>query len=208
MPGRAAAQAEHPWPRPATVDMPSGKDLKRLQSGEVLLESMDTRHGGAARVQAIFMAKPEAIWDKIASCETNFIYIDGLRECEVLELSPTYSRTRQVIKKNWFTPAMDFTFEARRTPYSHIEFRLVSGDLKKMSGSWVLTPMDQGRETLLTHVIELQPSLPAPRWLVRSTLVHDLPDMVACLRWLAHGSLTPKQVPEDRDRCPNPPAKN
>lgn len=200
----AWGQGNTDWPAATSVTMPSGGQLAQLRAGDVLAEDLqEVEAGGAARVQALFRAPARVIWDAIASCENNFVYIAGLRECEVLQLEATYSRTRQVVKKGWYAPSMEFTFEANRRPYENVVFRLVDGDLKKLRGSWVFTPVDGGDLTLVTHQIELQPAMPSPRWLVRRTLRNDLPEMLACLRWLAGASLAPEQVDGDAAQCPD-----
>lgn len=195
--------AQEHWPGALDPIRPDEETMARLRQGEVLVENilMD-ESGGAARVQALFEASPEAIWGVVGSCESNFRFVDGLKECQVLAADERYARTRQVVKKNWFTPRLEYVFEAVREPYSRMVFRLLEGDLRRMEGSWRFEPLEGGGYTLVTHEIQVQPKLPSPRWLVRRTMKNDMPDMLACLRALAGGSGSKEQLADDRKRCP------
>jgi hypothetical protein len=81
-----------------------------------------------------------------------------------------------------------------------MQLKLKSGNLKTFQGSWDFTSLPDG--VLLRHTLALQPEFPVPRWLVRRTLTHDMPDMMLCLRGLAQGSGTGSASASERRRCP------
>jgi len=158
--------------------------MERLRAGEVLLEySRTDESGGSARVRLMVPSPAEQLWTVFMSCDYAFIFVDGLQECEILEESIEYVRTRQVVDKGWWAPKMDFVFETRRTPYSHMEFSLLEGNLKALEGHWNLEPVPEG--VMVTYEIRVQPKIPVPRWLVRRTLKNEMPDLVTCIRGLA-----------------------
>ena len=193
-----------PWPEPPERIVPAPEIWERLQAGEVVLKSTHVdESGGAARVQALFELQPEALWDVIRDCEANFRFVDGLRECEVVSESTTSAVTRQQVKKGFFSPRLDYSFETVREPHEWIRIQLLEGDLKLLEGSWRFDPAPEGEGLLVTHEIRVRPRMPVPRWLVRRTVRKDISDMVACLRWEAGGSLDPKQRGLDRERCPD-----
>lgn len=175
-----------------------------MHGSEVLVEVIEQGQGGAAKVQALFRAEPQAIWDTLGDCDANFRFVRGLLECEVTEQTPEHAVTRQVARKHWLAPTMTYRFETRRQPWKWIQIRLLDGDLKAMQGSWRFDPLDGGPLVLVTHEIRVQPRMPAPRWLVRRTLSRDIADMVACLRYLADASLSAEGALADQRQCPGP----
>ncbi|MDX1459611.1 MAG: SRPBCC family protein [Xanthomonadales bacterium] len=176
----------------------------QLARGEVLVENARTdESGGAVRVHALMDGGREQVWTFIASCESVFRYVDGMRECERLESRPTpdgdATLVRQVVDKGWLVPRVEFTMEVHRKPPDRIEFTLVEGNLRAMEGGWRFADTEAG--LLVTHEIRVRPAFPAPRWLVRRSMRRDIPDMLACLRGLVNAS---GEVPlaDDLDRCP------
>jgi ribosome-associated toxin RatA of RatAB toxin-antitoxin module len=186
-------------PRPNLDDA----ELARLEAGEVLVENdLEEESGGAATVHALFWAPTAAAWDVLGDCEVNYQFVDGLRDCELIESSETEALTRQAVKKHFLAPRMEYTFKTARQSGNWVAIRLVSGDLKRMEGSWRFDPVEGSDAVLVSHHIQVQPKMPVPRWLVRRTLKRDIGDMVACLRSIAAASGSEQQQADDSERCP------
>lgn len=184
-----------------TAELSDSLTLARLTAGEILVQDSRTDEaGGATRMQLLAHAPAEAIWAVIISCDDAFIFLDGLQSCEVLEETGFYALTHQVVKKGLLVPTQDFVFETRRKPYSRMDFDLVEGNLKAMDGSWEFTHTDAG--TLIDYDFRVQTRFPVPRFLIRSTLRRNMPDMLACIRGLAGGSGTAERRQSDLDCCP------
>lgn len=171
-----------------------------LAHGEiVLLDADSSRSGGSARVQALVQAPAEAVWDVITSCELSFVFVDGLKECAVIEDSGDRAVVHQVVKKGWLIPTQDFIFESLREPFRTIRFNLVEGNLKAMDGRW------QFRETsgglLLDYEIRVRPGLPVPGFIVSWVMRRGMPDLIACIRGLADGSGSVEWRQRDLERC-------
>ena len=178
-------------------------DLARLRSGEILLQTMDSdKPGGAARVTALFHTTADAVWEVIGNCKNELIYIRGLKLCEVLEAGTTRMLMHHRLRNSWYTPTLDFTFEASRKSGNFGEAHLVGGNLKVLHGQWWLVPLAEGNDVIVVHEIRIQPKIPAPRWLVRRSLRKDLPDMLACIRGLANASGDKRRNAVDLKRCP------
>lgn len=199
------ALADAPWPTPPQAEVPGAGQLELLRHGDVAVDTLqETRQGGASRVQALFRATPQQIWEVLGDCTANFRFVQGLQECEILEETADHAVTRQVAKKHWLAPTMEYRFETRREPFRWIMIRLIDGDLKQLQGSWRFHPLDGGDLVLVTHRIRVQPSTPAPSWLIRRTLHRDLGEMLACLRFVAGASLDAEGRESDRAQCPKP----
>jgi len=188
--------------RPA-IAAPDEYDLAGLQSGEIMLQTIHSdRPGGAARVTALFHTTADAVWEVIGDCRFEFIYVRGLKVCEVLRPGREHMLVRHRLRNSWYTPTLDFTFEAIRKPGNFGEARLIEGDLHVFEGLWRLVPLADGDGVIVVHEIRIQPRLPAPRWLVRRSLRKDLPDMLACIRGLAKASADERRIAVDLKRCP------
>jgi len=178
-------------------------DLARLKNGEILLQIIDSdKPGGAARVSALFHSSVAAVWDIIGYCKYEFIYVRGLKKCEVLTPGLGNMRVHHRVKNSWYAPTLDFTFDASRGPGHVGEAHLVDGDLKVLQAKWYLVPNTDEAYVIVTHEIRIRTKIPSPRWMVRRTLSKDLPDMLACIRGLAKASGNGQRILGDLERCP------
>lgn len=173
----------------------------RLRGGEIILQDTRTDEaGGAGKAQVFAYTEARAFWDVIVSCDLAFVFVDGMRECETLEDSDGRAVVRQVIKKHWLLPKIEYSFESHRRPYEEMTFALIEGDLDIMEGSWRFTPAADG--VLVEYEARIKPSFPVPRWLIRRTIRKDTPDLIACIRGLANGSGSERMLKSDLERCP------
>ena len=186
----------------------SADDVERLKRGEILINTIHgEKSGGAARVIALFHAQAEDVWNTIGYCENEFVYVRGLELCEVLIPGLQYIRKHQRVNNNWYTPTIDFVFEASRTSATHGEFKLVEGNLRVMEGQWDFQPLADSEAIIVTHDIRIRSRFPAPRWLVRRVLKGDLPDMLACIRGMSNGPGDDSLLSADLALCPGDPSK-
>lgn len=187
-------------------DRPDEATLERLVRGEILLlDARSSEAGGSARVQVLIQASAEAVWNVIVSCGQSFIFVDGLRQCEVLEEDRNRALVQQVVKKGWLVPRQEFSFESLRQPYRDIHFNLVEGNLKSMRGSWQFTELAQG--LLVDYEIHVRPGLPVPGFIVSYVMRKGMPDLIACIRGLSGGSGSEENAQADLGRCRGPEAK-
>ncbi len=178
-------------------------DLASLKSGKILLQTIhEDKPGGAARVTALFHTTADVVWEVIGDCKFEFVYVRGLKVCEVLKPGRQKMLMHHRLRNSWFTPTLDFTFEAIRKPGNFGEARLVEGDLHVLEGLWRLVPLADGNGVIVIHEVRIQPKIPAPRWLVRRSLRKDLPDMLACIRGLTNASADNRRIAADLKRCP------
>ena len=189
------------FPSGAAADQLYESLMQRLQSGEVVVRSIrDDESGGAARVIALFQTPVERLWGVLLSCELAFSYLKGMTACEILESEPRRNIVNHVIKRPWPLSPMDIVFEAHYTPYSRIDFKLLEGNLDRFDGQWRFVENPEG--FILDYEVHVKPAIPAPRLLVRHSIRHRLPDLVACLRALSDGSGSDDQKALDLERCP------
>ncbi|MFC1695488.1 SRPBCC family protein [Pseudomonadota bacterium] len=179
---------------------PDAESLLRLSNGEILLlDATSNESGGSARVQVLIQSPAEAVWDVITSCEQSFVFVDGLKSCEVIEDSGHRALVRQRVKKGWLIPQQDFVFESRRTPFRNMNFELVEGNLKAMEGSWDFSEIPEG--LLVEYQIRVRPAFPVPGFIVSYVMRRGMPDLIACIRGLAGGSGSSEKEKADLGRC-------
>jgi len=185
---------------PADSSQPDGDVGRRLGDGEIVLLDFDTdQAGGSSRVQALVQAPARSVWEVITSCEQTFIFVDGLKQCEVLDDSGGRAVVHQVVKRGWLVPTQDFVFESLREPYQGIRFKLIEGNLKAMEGRWQFMETPEG--LLVDYAIRIRPGLPVPGFIVSWVMRKGMPDIIACIRGLADGSGSLDRRQNDLDRC-------
>jgi len=179
----------------------TGGDIgRRLDDGEIVLLDFDTdQAGGSSRVQALVQAPARSVWEVITSCEKTFVFVGGLKQCEVLDDSGDRAVVHQVVKRGWLVPTQDFVFESLREPYQEIRFRLIEGNLKAMEGRWQFTETPEG--LLVDYAIRIRPGLPVPGFIVSWVMRKGMPDIIACIRGLADGSGSLDRRQKDLGRC-------
>lgn len=186
----------------ASTDL-SDDELARLTRGEILLQIVqDKKPGAAARVTALFHSDAQAVWDIIGYCKYQLIYMRGLKYCEMLDGDQFQMTMRHRLRNSWYSPTLDFTFEAKREPGGDGEAHLLTGDLKILEGRWKFSPLADDNQVIVVHEVRIRPKLPAPEWLVRRNLQRDLPAMLACIRGLARASGDDDHIESDLEQCP------
>jgi hypothetical protein len=187
------------------AQLPEPDTLQRLWAGEVIPENTRTDEPGVTTRILIFMNTPvKRIWEVIYSCENAFIFLDGLKLCEVLEDNGVVTLTRQVVDRGWLVPKQDYTFRTLRETFKHVEIKRTEGNPKVMEGSWDFITMPQG--VVVIHEIRIKPDMPAPDFLVRKMMRRSLTEMMACIRGLAGGSINPELETQDLNLCPGDPS--
>lgn len=184
--------------------MPDEDMMQRLRAGEVIVRvTHKDESGGAAQVMFLVHSPVEQLWAVLLSCDEAFIYVKNMVNCKVLERENNRALVNHVVKRPLILSPIDVVFESLYTPYSGIEIRFVEGNLDVFEGRWRFRELPEG--VLAEHEIRIKPTIPSPRFLVRHYLRKQLPDLAACLRGLADGSLTAKQQKSDLARCPQKP---
>ena len=182
---------------------PTDQELQLLTDGEILLQTIhEDKTGGAARVTALFHADTDTIWEILGYCKYKFVYLRGLKQCDLLGSGRFRNTWHHQLRNSWYAPTLDFGFEASRTYCCFGEFSLTGGELKVLEGHWQLVIQPNSEDVIVIHEIRVKPRFPVPRWLLRRSLGKYLPDMLACMRGLAKASGDGLRLEADLARCP------
>jgi hypothetical protein len=172
-------------------------DADAIAAREVLVdvERSDEPLTAKVRVAVEVDAPATAIWDVLKACEVSPEYVPNVQSCTKLEeLDGGHAELfQQTIKPVFFLPTFEHLFRLDYTPYTRIDVNRVSGPIARLQGTWWLVPEDNGR-ILLVYELALDPGMPIPRFLVRSTLKRDLPRVLAAVRERAEAA-APSPIP-------------
>ncbi len=181
-PARADAVLEPPeW---------SFTDAQRvsLQRREVWI---DARPADAASPTTRFVraavridAPPARVFALMIDCAQALQFVPHLRRCERLARAAdgSWDDIEHEVDYGWYLPGIHYTFRATYVPDRRVDFMALSGDLAINEGSWMLEPLDDGLATLVRYRVRLQPRMYVPKWLVRSSLERELPELLVALR--------------------------
>jgi hypothetical protein len=172
--------------RAAAIDAGAASELAR-ESGQhgdiemgVVLDS--TEQAGRANATVRIHARREIVWSLITSCAEALNIVPGLVDCQVLATAPdgSWQMIRHVVNYSWFVRKLTYDLRATYARPDRVSMQRVSGDLKRLDLSWVLTT--EGGDTVAHYQIDLAPGFWVPLWLERVALKRDLPKMLRGLR--------------------------
>jgi hypothetical protein len=171
---------------PATASADDEAD--RLDKGEVVVTTRVVKGSDTPETigKAVIDAPPVKVWNIINRCA------DYVRTMPRIKASQELSRqgSKVVCRVTVEMPApysdLTSTSEAAHTEspprYSRV-WRMLSGDYKVNSGSWVLTPYKgDARRTLAVYQVQAEPKAWVPAWIRKKAQQRSLPEMMERLR--------------------------
>jgi len=167
-------------------------DREALAAREILVQADRSERPLTVDVKlaAEVDASPAAIWDVLTACEISPEYVPNVVSCKKLEEldGGRADLFVQTVKPIFFLPTFEHVFRLDYTPYTRIDVNRVSGPIAHMQGTWWLLPQENGR-ILLVYELALDPGMPIPRFMVRTTLKRDLPKVVGAVRERAEAAV-------------------
>jgi len=164
----------------------SEAELARLGDGGVLVTSEVAGDGveGDVRAAVQIGATPEQVFKTLTDCAQALEFVPHLVRCTVLETAPDHSWqvVEQQVYYGWFMPRASYVFRADYERFERIRHRNLRGDFRENDGIWEFRPVRGGAATIVTYRLRLVPRFRVPHWLMRSTLMRDLPAMMRGLR--------------------------
>ena len=171
----------------------SPADLARLGEGGVLVTAdVGNEHStGDIRAAVQVRASAERIFRTLTECSEVLAYVPHLVRCAVLETAPdgSWEIVEHHIHYGWLMPDAYYVIRADYERFERIRFDNVRGDFRENRGEWQLRPVDEGKAIIVTYRVHVVPRFYVPRWLIRSALKRDLPDLMTALRARAEAPL-------------------
>lgn len=174
----------------------SEAERARLRDGSVLVDAevANDRPTGDVRAAVQIHATAERVFRTLTDCGQALAFVPHLDRCAVLETAPDL--TSQIVEHHihygWFMPDAEYVFRAEYERFRRIRFSNVRGDFRENRGAWefVAAPED-GTATIVTYRVRLVPRFFVPRWMMRSMLKRDLPELMKGLRARSEAQSTP-----------------
>jgi ribosome-associated toxin RatA of RatAB toxin-antitoxin module len=140
--------------------------------------------GGQVRASILIEAPPSVVWRVMLDCENAPRFVPNLRACSIEARAPNESTDVRVHSIAWLPgfPPIHVRFASFYQKNREIRFERLSGNIARMSGTWTLTPREDGTATFLSYSAYLSPSGAIPSGLVRAGLRRDTPKILQAVR--------------------------
>jgi uncharacterized membrane protein len=164
----------------------SEAELARLGQGGVLVSAAVTsdRSTGDIRAAVQIQAAAERIFRTLTDCSEVLAYVPHLERCAVLETAPddSWQVVEHHIHYGWLMPDAWYVIRADYERFERIRFSNVRGDFRENQGMWELQPASGANAIIVTYRVHVVPRFYVPRWILRSALKRDLPQLMTALR--------------------------
>ena len=166
----------------------SPEQESQLSAGEVVLEgSLDHRRSGIVEGKILINSCPDRVWSIVVNpLEFANKIQKHLRQVRFIQQSLRSSVQECEIEVAAFFPRITYRVESEYDPVKRIDFRRVGGMIKNFHGYWLLEPRDNGRKTLVTYAMYIDPGFFVPQWIMRQGLRRELPQTLTGIRNRAH----------------------
>lgn len=155
---------------------------EQLERGDVIIGLKDIGSTKYVTAQVLINAPPDQVWPIMVNpFEFQGKISPRMKTVEVV----ADQSNRSVLK---FTvdailiPQFTYTVESLYDSGASIQFHTVSGMLKDLRGSWVMTPSAGGDKTELTYCMYVDPGFFVPQWMIREAVKSELPKTLTALR--------------------------
>ncbi len=126
---------------------------------------------------------PKLIWPIVVN---PFEYKDQINEhlknVEVELDCNSMSRLKCMLEYCFILPKIYYVVESKYTPLKSVAFKSLSGTIKDFEGFWHIEPVNNGKFSLVTFSMYLEPGIPVPPWIVRQGVKMELPKTLYSLR--------------------------
>lgn len=165
-------------------------DWDKLFAGDVLVEAVESKDG-IPGVKASFCveAGQDEIWEALTDYPSYPKIYKGLKKINVLEENESGAKVELFYSVNFlkiFRKDVHYVLDRRYTSAGReITWSRISGDLKRINGSWEIRDTARDGTYLLVHCTYVEPDGFVPAMLVRSGAMKEAPDMAQRLRaWI------------------------
>ena len=182
----------------------SESQRKLLSTGAIVAEGDLAVDKAVADIRAAVQvnATPEQVFRTLTDCARALRFVPHLKRCAVLETAPdgSWQDVQHHVDYGWLAPRADYVFHAEYNGFESIRFSNVRGDFHENRGTWEFQPLEGGHGTLVTYQARVAPAFYVPRWMMRSMIRRDLPELMRGLRAYAESTRAPAATKPD-----NPP---
>jgi ribosome-associated toxin RatA of RatAB toxin-antitoxin module len=177
----------------------SETQLRQLRAGGIVAEGEIAADRMAADVRAAVQvsAPPETVFRTLTDCSLALRFVPHLKRCAVIDTAPdgSWQEVEHESDYGWLVPRARYSFRVDYQKFSRIRFNHLRGDFRVNQGVWEFSPLAEGHSTLVTYQARMVPDFYVPRWMMRSMLKRDLPELMRGLRAHAERAHVGKALP-------------
>jgi hypothetical protein len=130
----------------------------------------------------IVRATPQQVWKKLTAYDEMQSYVPNLASAKIVSRTGPESTIEQKWVKHilFFTHSVNLVVRATEHPMSRIDIALVSGEMKKYSAVWEVTPIgpDGANGTRINYQGKIEPDSYMPPFFGTSMMLSDLRQMM------------------------------
>ncbi len=197
--GTLAVLCVLPLARPAAGQAATADLRQRLNRGEVVVDQEAQGKTTFVVAKILLDAPPDKVWPIVGNpFEFEGKISPRLKRVDVLTDRGDLSVLKMNVYVCFLFPELTYTVESRYDTDHRIDFRRVDGSLKDFRGFWAVEPCDQGRKTILTYSLYVDPGFPVPQWIIRQGEMGELPRTLIALRQRVQSVCTGRSCLESR----------
>lgn len=183
----------------------SEDQLRQVKAGGMIAEGTVIPDTGTAEVRAAVRvnASPETVFKTLTDCSRALRFVPHLKRCVIAETEPDAQVIEQEVDYGLLAPRARYVFRAEYEGFERIRFNHLRGDFKENRGMWEFVAVDEGRATVVTYQARITPAFYVPRWMMRSMLKRDLPELMRGLKTQSEAN-RPAATTNSGSRPPGP----
>jgi ribosome-associated toxin RatA of RatAB toxin-antitoxin module len=167
------------WSNPAWSKTVSEADT--LSGGQVVVKQYQSAdHNGVPSVEArILIARPPSkVWSVVSNPEVLMQNEPKVKKVKILSRSQNRQNVEFNVLMTHLLPSFNYVLVQELSPPNLLRFHRLSGSFKDIQGSWKLVSSDEGRKTILSYTLMIDPGPFIPRGLLLGAVKSDLPNMM------------------------------
>ena len=177
--GGAALHAE-----PKLTPAGSLKGLSsKVRGGEVEVKTYNVKGSEMPKIIAfgVIKAPIQTLWGLVVDCANYKNTMGSVKVSKLLSGSEASGKMRCELVADLPWPmddlrsVVDISLKTLPNGVLHRSWTLVEGDYKANTGSWTMTPIDEGAHTLLRYELHAEPHTSVPQWLKKKAAKVRIP---------------------------------
>lgn len=155
-------------------------EWQTLNQGKVVVKQNTEPANTVPSVEARILIShpPEKVWGVVADPETLMAHEPKVKKVKVVSRSGNKQNVDFSVFMTRLFPPFNYTLAQELSPPNLLKFHRVSGAFKSIDGAWRLIPVENGRKTILSYTLKLDPGPFIPRPLLLTAVKSDLPNMM------------------------------
>jgi ribosome-associated toxin RatA of RatAB toxin-antitoxin module len=155
----------------------------KVRGGDVEVKTYNIKGSEMPKIIAfgVIKAPIKTLWGLVVDCANYKNTMGSVKVSKLISGSEAAGKMRCELVADLPWPmddlrsVVDITFKRLPNGVLHRSWTLVEGDYKANTGSWTMTPIDEGAHTLLRYELHAEPHTSVPQWLKKKAAKVRIP---------------------------------